>query len=632
MGQGKRRITVISISSLVLVAMVVAVTIGVSQNTSGLNHSRQEVTTSTKAIKNLCEPTDYKQVCVESLTRSAGNTTDPKELIRVVFQVAKEKIQEAARNSTLLQKLHNNPRTKEALGNCGDLAEAASNDLERSFDQMGQIDASKFDDLLANLKTWLSGAITYQETCLDGFENTTGDAGEKMKEYLRTGMQLTSNGLAIVTEISAALSSMNIEGFNNRRLLSHELPILGHDEFPTWVDAGKRKLLAAGATTFKPDLIVAKDGTGKYKTINEALKDIPLNSNKTFVLYIKEGVYQEKVQFNRTMTHLMVVGDGPTKTKITGGLNFIDGVTTFHTATVVVLGDFFIAKDIGFENSAGPEKHQAVALRVGADMSIFYNCQMDGYQDTLYAHTYRQFYRDCVITGTIDFIFGDSAAVFQGCTLVVRKPLDNQANIVTAQGRKDNRQPTGIVLQNCTITADPAYYPVRNQIKSYLGRPWKEYSRTIIMESFIDDLIQPEGWMPWNGTFGLDTCFYTEYNNRGPSASKANRAHWKGVKKVTKARMERFTASQFIMGGTWIPVTGVPYTPGFIFPPPTNSSNAPTAVPPPVPQAVTPSTAPPPVTQAVTPSTVPPPVPQTAAPAPSRTSSNSKRGFLGIFF
>ena len=155
-----------------------------------------------------------------------------------------------------------------------------------------------------------------------------------MKGYLRTGMQLTSNGLAMVTEISAALSSMNIQGFNSRRLLSHELPILGHDEFPTWVNAGKRKLLAAGPATLKPDLVVAKDGTGKYTTINKALKDIPLNSNKTFVLYIKEGVYEEKVQFNRTMTHLMVVGDGPTKTKITGRLNFIDGVTTFHTATV----------------------------------------------------------------------------------------------------------------------------------------------------------------------------------------------------------------------------------------------------------------------------------------------------------
>lgn len=239
-----------------------------------------------------------------------------------------------------------------------------------------------------------------------------------------------------------------------------------------------------------------------------------------------------------------------------------------------VLGDYFIAKDIGFENSAGPDKHQAVALRVGADMSVFYNCHMDAYQDTLYAHTYRQFYRDCVISGTIDFVFGDSASVFQGCTFIVRKPLDNQANIVTAQGRKESRQPTGIVLQNCTITADPEYYPVRNTLKSYLGRPWKEHSRTIIMESYIDDLIQPDGWLPWNGTFALDTCFYTEYNNRGPAASTLNRTQWKGVKELTKARVEHFTADHFILGSTWVPATGVPYTPGLIFPPPPDTPKA----------------------------------------------------------
>lgn len=252
---------------------------------------------------------------------------------------------------------------------------------------------------------------------------------------------------------------------------------------------------------------------------------------------------------------------------------FLHKIYCFCT-DAVVLGDHFIAKDIGFENSAGPEKHQAVALRVGADFSIFYNCRMDAYQDTLYAHTYRQFYRDCVISGTIDFVFGDSASMFQGCTFLVRKPLSNQANIVTAQGRQDKREPTAIVLQNCTITADPEFYPVRNTLKSYLGRPWKERSRTIIMETYIDDLIQPDGWLPWNGTFAIDTCFYAEYNNRGPGASTSNRVTWKGVKKLTKAAIERFTGDQFIMGSTWVPATGVPYAPGLIFPPPSDSPKA----------------------------------------------------------
>lgn len=231
-------------------------------------------------------------------------------------------------------------------------------------------------------------------------------------------------------------------------------------------------------------------------------------------------------------------------------------------------GDHFIARDIGFENAAGPEKHQAVALRVSADRAIFYNCQMDGYQDTLYAHTYRQYYRNCQISGTIDFIFGDSAALFQNCTMVLRKPMDNQRNIVTAQGRKDIRQPTGLVLQNCSFVAAPEYFPVRFQLPSFLGRPWKEFSRTIIMESFIDDVIHPEGWLPWNLDFALNTLFYTEFNNRGPASNKNLRVKWAGIKELPAKRIKRFTGNEFLEGKKWIKHTKVPYDGGFIFPVP----------------------------------------------------------------
>lgn len=229
-----------------------------------------------------------------------------------------------------------------------------------------------------------------------------------------------------------------------------------------------------------------------------------------------------------------------------------------------ISGPQFMAKDIGFENTAGAIGHQAVALRVQSDMSVFYNCQMDGYQDTLYVHTYRQFYRDCTISGTIDFIFGDAAVVFQNCNLVVRKPMENQQCIVTAQGRNNTRQNTGIVLQNCTITADPEYHPVRFQSRAYLGRPWKEYSRTIVMQSQIDDLIDPTGWLPWMGSFALDTLFYSEHDNRGPGAALTKRVKWKGIKEITPQQAEAYTPGKFINGDSWIPATGVPYNSGMI--------------------------------------------------------------------
>lgn len=420
-----------------------------------------------------------------------------------------------------------------------------------------------------DLKIWLSAVITYQETCLDGFQNTTGNAAEKMKKALQSSMHLSSNGLAMVSEISNMLTDLDIPGISKRRLLSFDkpLPVLGHGEISVdldWAEAGVRRLLSASNGKIKPDVVVAKDGSGHFKSIKQALQKVPQKNTKPFIIYIKSGVYKEYVTVERTMTNVVFIGDGPTRTRITGNKNFVDGFVTSMTATVVVLGDHFMARNIGFENSAGAAKHQAVALRVNADMAVFYQCAMDGYQDTLYTHAKRQFYRECSISGTIDYVFGDAAAIFQKCTFIVRKPLDNQQCIVTAQGRKEKRQPSAIIIQNGKFVADPEYYPLRFKLKAYLGRPWKEYSRTIIMESTIDDLIDPQGWLPWAGDFGLKTCFYSEFNNKGAGAGMTKRAKWRGVKPMTPQHALDFTVGRFYKGYDWIKSSGVPFALGMM--------------------------------------------------------------------
>lgn len=227
----------------------------------------------------------------------------------------------------------------------------------------------------------------------------------------------------------------------------------------------------------------------------------------------------------------------------------------------MVEGDGFIGMAMGFRNTAGPDGHQAVAARVQADRAVFANCRFEGYQDTLYTQAHRQFYRSCIVSGTIDFIFGDAAVVLQNCILTIRKPNDNQQNLVTAQGREDRQQATGIVLQKCTIKADDDLIPVKDKIRSYLGRPWKMYSRTIVMESEISDIIHPDGWMAWNGDFALKTLYYAEYGNTGAGASTNARIKWPGYKVINKEEALKFTPGTFLRG-IWLQSTGVPSTQG----------------------------------------------------------------------
>lgn len=231
-----------------------------------------------------------------------------------------------------------------------------------------------------------------------------------------------------------------------------------------------------------------------------------------------------------------------------------------------VVGNGFIGKDIGIENSAGAEKHQAVALRVQSDNSVFYRCQMDGYQDTLYCHSHRQFYRECTISGTIDYVFGNSETVLQKCIFSSRKPLSNQRNIVTAQGRKGPREPTALVLQDCSFVADPGLEPFKKQNPTFLGRPWKEFSRTIIMQCQIGDVIDPIGWLPWFGDFGLNTCYYAEYDNRGMGSVLTERATWRGIKTngFGYDAAEQYTVENYLEGNDWLKTTGVPYFPGML--------------------------------------------------------------------
>jgi pectin methylesterase-like acyl-CoA thioesterase len=220
-------------------------------------------------------------------------------------------------------------------------------------------------------------------------------------------------------------------------------------------------------------------------------------------------------------------------------------------------------KDMTIENWAGPERHQAVALRVSADHAVVYRCNISGHQDSLYVHSLRQFYRECDIHGTIDFIFGNAAVVLQNCNIWARKPLPQQKNTITAQNRKDPNQNTGISIHACRLRATPELYQARWDFPTYLGRPWKMYSRTVYMETFMDDHINPAGWLEWNATFALQTLYYGEYKNKGPGSLLGKRVTWPGYRVITMPEeASKFTVEQFIGGYSWLPPTGVSFLAG----------------------------------------------------------------------
>ncbi|KAI4379598.1 hypothetical protein MLD38_005876 [Melastoma candidum] len=528
---------------------------GSSPSASGADGVPQ-LSHSEKAVKMMCQSTDFQDTCKSTLEKAIKkdpSKAQPKDLVKVAVEAAREEIESAFEKLKSFK--FESDREKDAFEDCKILVKYALDELELSID--GVSDISKLSKKTHNVNNWLSAVMSYRETCVDGFPD--GKTKDDVQKTLQIAKELTSNSLAIISEISSFLSTFQIPNVAPARHLLEDRSSLDDESIPAWINGEDRRILRAKETLKpKPHVTVAKDGSGQFKTINDAVAAIPEKHDGRYIIYVKAGIYDETVLLTKKMTNILIYGDGSQKTIVTGRKNNVEGVTTFKSATFGIDGNDFMAMAMGFRNTAGPEKGQAVALRATSDRAVFLNCRFEGYQDTLYAHAHRQFYRGCVIAGTIDFIFGDATAIFQNCLIVVRRPRDGQGNAVTAQGKTGRHETTGFVLQNCHIIPDKKLVPVKNVINSYLGRPWKEFSTTIVMESNIEDFIHPDGWMAWFGTYALDTLYYAEYNNKGPGAKLDKRVDWKGYKKgFNRQHAIQFTVGPFLESNeTWVKETG----------------------------------------------------------------------------
>lgn len=287
---------------------------------------------------------------------------------------------------------------------------------------------------------------------------------------------------------------------------------------------------------YKTKYVVAQDGSGDYKTVQEVLNVCKHFPDERITIHIKSGTYREKIEVFSWTTKISLIGEDPVKTILTFDDYSGKGtINTFTSYTVKVLGDDFYAENITFENAAGAVG-QAVALHVEADRCVFKNCRFLGNQDTIYTggEKSRQYFLDCYIEGTTDFIFGAATAVFENCVIHTKKN-----SYITAASTPQGKA-YGYVFFNCTLTAAP------EATKVYLGRPWRNYARTVFVQCDMDAHILPVGWHNWNKPDAEKTVFYAEYESKGEGANPSQRVAWSH--QLTDTEAKSYTAADILKG------------------------------------------------------------------------------------
>lgn len=276
------------------------------------------------------------------------------------------------------------------------------------------------------------------------------------------------------------------------------------------------------------DLVVAKDGSGDFFTVQEAINAVPdYRKNARTTILIKEGSYKEKVIIPASKNAVSLIGQGEVKITYDDYASkpniFGENKGTSGSSSCYIYAPDFYAENITFENTSGPVG-QAVACFVSADRAYFKKCRFLGFQDTLYTYGKgcRQYYDECYIEGTVDFIFGWSTAVFNRCHI---HSIGN--GYITAPST-DKGQKYGYVFYNCEITANS------DVDKVYLSRPWRPYAQAVFIQCNMGKHILPEGWDNWRNKNNEKTVFYAEYKSKGEGANPGKRVAYSKQLKNTE--------------------------------------------------------------------------------------------------
>lgn len=303
-----------------------------------------------------------------------------------------------------------------------------------------------------------------------------------------------------------------------------------------------------GADAPKYDAIVAADGSGQYKTVRAAIDACPQithDDGKRWTIFVKAGTYRELVYIQREKRFVRVLGEDAATTKISFDL-FNDypapdgkNIATFRTPTIMLDADDFTFENITLENSAGP-KGQALAIRIDGDREKFLHCRFIGWQDTILTNRGRHYFEDCYITGATDFIFGGGIAWFERCHIEIAGN-----GYITAASTPDF-QAHGYVFDHCRITG------AKPEVRTFLGRPWRDYAQTIFLNTEMSEVVNPAGWNNWGKPYAEKVTNYAEFNSTGPGATPDKRVKW--AKQLTAAQAAKYTVAA-VLGGSdhWDP-------------------------------------------------------------------------------
>lgn len=285
-------------------------------------------------------------------------------------------------------------------------------------------------------------------------------------------------------------------------------------------------LFAAASLRAEPipfDATVASDGSGDYTSLQQAISSAPMRTgakDPRWTIRVKPGSYRERIYVQRERGRMLIRGDDAAATIITFDLHAKlpgpDGkpLGTFATPTVHIDGDDMIWENITVANTAGPVA-QALALRADGDRLVFRRCRFLGWQDTMLLNRGRHYFENCYVEGHVDFIFGGATAFFSRCE--IRALRDGY---LTAASTPEGA-PHGFVFADCRVTSADD-----DKIKTYLGRPWRNFARTVFLRTEMSAAVRPEGWHNWKKPDAERTAFYAEFASTGPGAAAAARAPW----------------------------------------------------------------------------------------------------------